>query len=148
MFLAIDPGADQGWALIHDNGILYSCGLSEAPNDFPSNVIAGAVCILEHPVIYPDGEAKPSTIITLALRAGRAEGWAQSKGWTTEWVEPRTWKGMVPKRIHHNRIKAKLSPEELEIFQWVAEKVGAKAHNVLDAIALGKWRARCIFPPP
>jgi len=131
--LGLDPGADQGWALLRD-GELISCGLGEP-------LASGCLCIVERPTIYKYGKAKPEDIITLAIRAGMAAGRAQSRGCTVEWVEPRTWKGTISKDMHHRRIRAKLQHMETLVLGQVEKALPeGKFHNVMDAVALAKWR--------
>lgn len=143
--LAIDPGTDTGYALFDSNGRLYACGLGD-PRSNEKHVVRNLTrVVIERPMVYPGGrqQAKPEDIIKLALKAGEWAGvyrqWAD-----IEFVAPFQWKGSVPKSIHHERIKAKLSPAELEIVvASFAPRIGipriapSKQHNIVDAVGLG-----------
>lgn len=136
MLLAIDPGADSGWARFGDDGALVACGLNDGAMD------AGITRIyIERPMIYPGGrqQARPRDIITLALRAGDWAGWLRGfVGVQAEYVEPAEWKGQVRKDIHHARIWARLSPAEQAIAADAAKGIApSKRHNMLDAIGIG-----------
>ncbi len=45
--------------------------------------------------------------------------------------KPRIWKGNVPKKVHHRRLRSVLTPDELKAVAANAD------HNVWDAIGLG-----------
>lgn len=134
--LAIDPGADQGWA-IFENGTLTACGLGEPPlTSAPSRIV------LERPMIYPHGRqrARPRDVITLALRAGEAGGhYGRAFGVAPEYFEPDEWKGgPVSKQAHHPRIWKRLSDAEGRVVSVSAGRLAlGKQHNVLDAIGIG-----------
>ena len=154
MLLAIDPGADQGWALF-DEKVLVRCGVGDfrpvIEPDFQK--VAGAVllvsvleCVVcECPTLYRGGKARPADVITLALRAGEAVGFAKGM-WPNakcEYVEPRTWKGQVPKDVHHARIFAALNDIERNVVATNLKGLAAsKRHNALDAVGLGLWAAK------
>lgn len=130
--LAIDPGADQGWAVLR-NGSLVVCGLGQ-PETF------GARCIVERPTIYPHSRVDPNNLITLAIRAGTAAGWAESRGCEIFWVEPRTWKGSISKATHHSRVLKDLTAADRSTLRDCLKTVpGGKRHNVVDAVALAFW---------
>ncbi len=137
MLLAIDPGADAGWAVFDDHGILFACGLGA-----PTGYSRFDRVVLERPMIYPAPRqrARPRDVITLALRAGEAAGlYARRDGIEPEYFEPDVWKGgSISKATHHPRIWRRLSGLE----QWVVSKdtrgiLKSKQHNMLDAIGIG-----------
>lgn len=162
MHLAIDPGADTGWALF-DSGparVLLACGLGD-PRHCPRHAASALRGVLiEHPFVYPRGQTKnPNDIVKLAINAGEWGG--RYKQWTdVTYVLPFQWKGAVPKGVHHQRILAKLSEDEREIVRnarasWsvgsgVGERISrlhetrpvpkGKLHNVLDAVGLGLYQ--------
>ena len=143
MLLAIDPGADAGWARFNST-TLQACGLAGTP--------AVAVCaddakiervIIEKPMIYPGGrqQARPADVIKLAVRAGEWGGRATAL-WAVvpEYVEPFRWKGSIPKDIHHARIWARLTPVEQAVVSEAARGMApSKRHNVMDAVGLGLY---------
>lgn len=135
--LAIDPGADAGWALfdVAPAGRLIGCGLGAPASSKVDRVI------VERPMIYPGGrqKARPADVIKLATRAGEAGGmYARIWGIEPEYVEPHAWKGSVDKNIHHARVWAKLTPDEQAIVSAAARGVAVgKRHNILDAVGIG-----------
>jgi hypothetical protein len=129
--LAIDPGADQAYAIYDSSGTLSSCGLGMAPDR------AFRALIIETPQVYKVSKAPASDIVTLAIRAGIAIG-RQNLTREVFTVTPHTWKGDTPKGIHNARILAKLRPIELEALNKCKGPAGKK-HNVIDAIGIGQW---------
>jgi hypothetical protein len=138
---AFDPGADTGWSRF-DGGYLRACGLIH-PGRFhqfsPSVVYQDDTAIIERPTHYPGTDA--NDLIILAERAGQLQGWCDARGIKWEMVEPRTWKGSVPKPIHNKRVEAKLTQGEL----YLLDHCGCakrQRNNVVDAIGLGLWKIR------
>lgn len=136
--LAVDPGADTGWA-IFDDDTLKVCGMGVG--GCMRNGITRAV--IEKPMIYPGGrqQARPADVIKLAVRAGewggRCESWF---GIQAEYVEPFRWKGGIPKDIHHARIWAVLKPTEQAIVADAAKGIApSKRHNLMDAVGIGLY---------
>ncbi len=143
--LAIDPGANQGWALFME-GIpkgtraktewhLYKCGLDVVPME----IHPGAV-VIEKPVIYPHSKSRPNDIITLAIAAGVSIGQLMGRWEGLEdkvrWIEPRLWKGTINKAVMTQRIMNLLHPREQGMISQLAIPA-SKLNNVLDAIGLG-----------
>lgn len=75
-------------------------------------------------------------IIKLSLACGAYTSILQAAGFEVEWVEPKTWKGQVPKDIMCKRIIAKLSQLEYSNIKK------PKDHNVIDAIGIGLWKVK------
>lgn len=144
MRLTIDPGDVTGWAKwratrggeLIDCGLWYTAGGGVHTSD-PHEVW------IESPTIYPRSPVPPADVVTLARTAGEWGGRFLASGVPRErlhYVEPRTWKGQVPKEIHHARMWAQLSPIEQGIVDRACRGVAPSArHNVLDAVALGLW---------
>lgn len=137
--LGIDPGRDQGWALLDENGVLVDCGLGDVP--------AVAFCtkpkvVIERPQIYKGrmSKADPNDIITLAIRVGKATERCEARGCTVEHILPHTWKGSVDAEILCRRIRESLPQSERHILSGKLSGVAeSKHHNVIDAIGLAKW---------
>lgn len=132
--LAIDPGVDTGWCIV-ERGAVVDCGLGAGWGSAP-------VAILERPQIYRQEQQKgdPNDLITLAIQLGRYVERLEASGTKTALVLPRTWKGQVPKDVHHRRIVAKLTPTEAALVASRLTRVSeSKQHNVLDAVGLAKW---------
>lgn len=135
--LAIDPGADMGWALF-ESATLISCGLGQ-PDGTALRIARVAI---ERPMIYPGPrqKARPRDVITLALRAGEAAGlYARVYGVTPEYFEPDEWKGgSISKEAHHPRIWKRLNGTERRLVSTNCGRLPEKKqHNVLDAIGIG-----------
>ncbi len=142
LLLSVDPGIDTGFAIWKD-GLLCYCGLGEV---WP--VVDRA--IIELPQVYPKISAKQANdLITLAVRVGQYKERIEDLGEDApvRLVHPHTWKGNVPKDIHHPRIWAKLDPSEQHIFNKDTKATTlSKRHNVLDAIGLGLYDLKRLVP--
>lgn len=146
MLLAIDPGANSGWA-IFDNGVLVACGRDAPP---PAWLEGVTDAVLEHPVIYPHGRTRdPNSIVTLAVTTGEQAGLLMAHGISVRYVEPRAWKRTLDPDVCCRRAWGRLTETE----QHVAEKfrpepsgpIRKGKDHVLDAIgiglhAVGRWR--------
>jgi hypothetical protein len=150
--LAIDPGVHLcAWALAEKlriqrvgierdgpdgdiNKLIRSFSLIGAGFDFD-------LVIVEHPVIYPIERAKadPNDIVRLAAVAGvvGAACAAASSNCKLEFVEPRRWKGTVPKHIHNERTRSRC-PEAVAL---VEQLLKSQRNHVWDAVALALWRS-------
>ena len=137
MLLAVDPGADSGWALFcHD--MLISCGLGSEVHPLPEKL---DVVVIEHPVIYPHGRTKnPNDVLKVAVSAGEWAGRLADRALEIRYVFPRDWKGTINGDIMNARTWARLDDGEKQVVDDAvrAQKIPArKRHNVLDAIGLG-----------
>jgi hypothetical protein len=137
MLLTIDPGLDTGWA-VWKGMTLSTAGLG----DVPRNVVDLTDVWIESQVIYPRSKARPEDIVTLAVSAGHAAGVCSVvyPAAVVHWVAPATWKGQVPKDIHHTRVWAILADRERAIIDLACRGVApSKRHNVMDAVGLGLY---------
>ena|SRR5690348_7437593 len=138
MFLAIDPGIKTGWCVLDAGGVVAACGKGE---EFPT--LSSRAAVIERPQVYRAGKSKgdPNDLITLAIRVGRYVERLERCGVRTELVLPTTWKGQVPKRIHHDRVAALLTTAERDTIFRVAKRPGDSGYSedVWDAVALAKW---------
>jgi hypothetical protein len=150
ILVGIDPGKKAtGWALFR-SGVLEGAGIVRGENVEVSaiGVLAAGVAlrsagclrpdvvIIEKMVVYPGMRQKgdQNDLITLSIIGGAAA--AALRGLETIFVEPREWKGQVPKAIMSKRILAELSADE----RTKIEKMPASLkHNALDAVGLGMW---------
>lgn len=136
--LAIDPGRDQGWALIDEaTGTLADCGLGQGPDRFE-----GCRVVIERPQIYRGrtSKADPNDLITLAIRVGRLTERYLTRGCDVEHILPHDWKGTVDPDVLVRRIEASLAVSERAVLETkLASVPKGKQHNVVDAIGLGKW---------
>lgn len=159
LLLAIDPGVTTGWASF-SNGLLYQCDLGEGwPKTFSYQAI------IEYPQIYPHTNAKQANdLIKLAIQVGRYAERMKHALYPNEpeLVLPHTWKGNVPKPVHHLRVWDELTnPERSDVlstgerFKGVDEYLtkcldcvegrrktepSSRWHNMFDAVGLGLWK--------
>ena len=135
-YLAIDPGLSTGWALLDAWGDLVGCGNGQ---DWPAGIDRA---IIELPQVYRPGmsHAKPENLITLAVRVGQYKERLEVSGAVVLLEKPATWKGQVPKSVHHPRIRKALLPSEIPAMLAGLRGVTAKrSEDVWDAIGLAKW---------
>jgi hypothetical protein len=151
--LSIDPGFRYfGYAFLSDTELLHA-GLSKTKSEDwerwtgqPPSFLNLAHIILEHewedrkaiieyPKVHRD-TPNPESIVKLAAATGAYTAILQAAGFAVEWVEPRTWKGTVPKEIMCRRILAKLSDKEYNRIE------NPKDHNIIDAVGIGLWQIR------
>lgn len=143
MLLAIDPGANTGWAVFDSARRLKACGLGDPPAGLVTDVGVIDQVVIEHPVIYPGGRTRdPNSIVKLAINAGIHAGRFKGRA-AIRWVKPRDWKGTVDAEICIRRVLVRLAPEETLILER-AGVCASKRHNVIDAIGLGLFSVdRC-----
>lgn len=139
--LAIDPGADMGWAMF-ESGNLTECGLAHEPL---APWKSADLLVIERPQHYPGGvKCDPNDLITLAIKVGRVEAFVSARLLLE--VVPRRWKGTVPKDIIAQRVHTALrgpygsGPTQYSVFlRGVNPVPKGKQHNVIEAVGLGLW---------
>lgn len=142
MLLAIDPGADTGWAFFDSCRRLKACGLAAQVVCLGDPPLHPERVLIECPKLRPRGEKNPNAILQVARNAGE---WAGHFGTTkVEYLTPNDWKGTTSKDISNARTWAKLDTHEQGIvdafFRAAPGRNGlapSKRHNVLDAIGIG-----------
>jgi len=144
-YLAIDPGEHPGWAIMDEIGPnralrLVACGINKAPRR------AFKVCFYEKPRILPKGQkgaGRPEDIITLAVTCGKLVGPFEELGARLEWVEPTSWKGNIPKPVHHAAIRHELGkthPTEVLVIDNCLRGVAARwCEDAMDAVGLAMY---------
>jgi hypothetical protein len=140
--LAIDPGARTGGALFMCFAGVWTLTWAGVvrPTDrerFP--VKTADLVVIECPTRVYD-QATVGSILKLARVVGRYEELFADTH--VELVEPRAWKGTIDGDIMLKRIEAALTETERQV---VGRWTGGYAHNMLDAIGLGKWAIRQPF---
>lgn len=93
------------------------------------------VLVIEQPKVYVHGQADPADLIRLANIVGACAASVER----TQLVVPGSWKGQVPKPIHHRRIKRALGRSLPAVELTLKRVLAGKRHNVLDAIGLNLW---------
>lgn len=103
---------------------------------------AAHVLVSEWPRKYRTSKAAWADLDGLREVVRRVEAW----GWArTVRVAPGTWKGQVPKHIHHARVAAALGADAIRL-GWAGLGPDARDAVALARWALGPGRAR-VFPP-
>lgn len=131
--IAIDPHKDKIAAAVFKGERLVSVELVKSNLIGWVNFNRGVYdrAIIERPQIYSQRTNKdPNDLIDVAMTAGMCALIATG----CQYVLPRTWKGQVPKKIHQERIKSLLTPEEHII-------LGDRSNDtdILDAVGIGLW---------
>ena len=140
ILLSIDPGVKAlGWALWLD-GSLARAGISttkeraldRAIRDHRLAVPVADTTALEEMRWRPgDARSQPNDLLAV-----QAVGIGVSSHPITLYPASR-WKGPIPKRVHHDRIRKVLGQVELAILGEAAQ--GAHAKEVLDAVGIGLY---------
>lgn len=152
--LAIDPGYRYFGYSIFCGPAIAKAGLSQADKaeDWdrwtgqPPNFLALTDIILntewstkhaiiEFPKVHRD-TPNAESIVRLASACGAYTALLQAAGFAVEWVEPRAWKGTVPKDIMYKRILAKVPESEYTCIDRIHD------HNVIDAVGIGLWKIK------
>lgn len=151
---AVDPGVEAtGLALFTDNKLehvrlvrassLQSMIQAIYYVKWPHDYDVPDLVFIERPVVYPrDGIKKAASLMTVAIVAGAAAAAYGRETWTTiDFVEPRTWKGSVPKEIHNTRVISILEKDEQEILiSSMDDAPPSLLHNVIDAVGIGLYK--------
>lgn len=138
--IAIDPGISAGLAVFADR-TLTACGLER---DF-AVVTQHTRVVFEKPRAYPHSNVDANNLITLAVSAGRLVERFLADGGVAISIEPRGWKGQVPKTpkvadyIIYRRIVNALDSDEHRIFAQALAQVGSEKAkmDIVDAVGLG-----------
>lgn len=155
--LTIDPGKNAlGWAYAGDAGFFVACGVVRAGEkeenialvarlvmralwDAIRHLPPAAHLVTEQMVVYPGPQSKgdPNDLIALSFISGGGHTLVSPDA-TLELVQPRAWKGQVPKDIMQKRIERSLEPLERQMVEASLQGVapGLK-HNGWDAVGIG-----------
>lgn len=126
----IDGGKHMCAVAVALNGRIESVHYC-APQDY-----TGPQCqsvLAEKPMIYRGGKADPDDLIEVAIGLGYMIGMLRPV--VVRKILPRQWKGTVNKTVFTERIRARLSPKEIELMSIIGLPKKTE-HNVLDAIGL------------
>ena len=143
VLVAIDPGVKNlAWAQF-EGGALSLCGLSQKDHPTAHARAVKRLCGLCPDVLVLE-QMTPRDIPNAADLIAVSHTGAYVAGALRPVVllypTAQEWKGSVPKRIHHPRLAAKLTPAERAVVAEAAVRVPASLlHNVWDAVGLGLW---------
>lgn len=149
--LAIDPGKTYvGAALFHGlelrRGEVVKCPKEAMPTAQLRELVRETVkrmgvstlelLVVEDPIIYPRGGARPNDIMDLARTFGAFMGSIDAKRYAAP--NPSAWKGTIDGEICCERTKKLLGPSEMAVLvKSEKEQRGGLSHHVLDAVGLG-----------
>lgn len=140
--VAVDPGNEAGFAIFD----LASRNLERAElvrgdptPDLISLFPSDFVFYIEEP--HARGHSDKMGAASLLKHRDNASKWIMlaqfAKAKRIEQIKPVFWKGSIDKKIFTRRLERDLTELERSFFSRIKPK--GKAHNVLDAIGLGKW---------
>lgn len=156
MILGIDPGLKgHAYAIGNLDGVILcsgfykgglgrggrawvhlAVGLTHALSGYQGRLTR---CVVEVPQVYTRGRGDPGDLIEIAGAAGAVCLGLHALGVPADsivTVLPKTWKGQVPKEVHHYRILEQLSDQEKSLLS----KTGLQ--DQLDAVGLVKYMVR------
>lgn len=148
--VAIDPGDDTGWSKWVDRR-LTMCGVTHV-HDYPELPFTIGLpiddLVIELPQDYQGNrKVDPNNLIALGYKVGAMFGvftayhHLMGREFTYKAVHPVTWKGQVPKAIHHDQNLPKLDAAEQSVLRAALEITPkGKRHDLKDAVCLGLWR--------
>ena len=140
----LDPGKNLAGVAHFVNGTLKRCSLIRAEGPLAVgnqasdwfNTADYDVFLCEGQQIYPGARAgNPNDLVPLAFCCGVVSGLVQAN--VKGLVLPRVWTGGCKKEIRLARCYAELTPAEQKLLDVI--KPASLRHNVLDAVAMGRW---------
>ena len=150
LLISVDPGSKLAGVAVWDDSELQeafmvkgSAWYDTAINVrrhfdayYPEEIWSGMQVIVERPQVYHQSKqvGDPNDLITISLMAG-AVGILLGEHGAIHTVLPQAWKGSVPKPAMVERIKARLSPDEVGRVELPSAK--SLQHNVWDAVGIG-----------
>jgi hypothetical protein len=148
--LCIDPGtAHTGWAIFR-GFILIAAGhtsyrkiLAQLTIFLPPEAHQLGVqvtVVVEVPKKYKYEEHPVGDLITLAFRAGVIVGLQRCPDVVV--YDPYSWKGGVPKPVHHARVLSVLTPDEKALLQQAKPAMHKLSPDMLDAVGLGLFHLK------
>jgi hypothetical protein len=95
--------------------------------------------VVEHPVIYPGMPSKDlNDLIDVATVGAAVNSALYLNANAYQTVFPAEWKGNVPKKTMLERIKSRLTPEELKRCEFTNK---SDNEDLLDAVGMGLWHS-------
>lgn len=152
MLISVDPGVKATGVAFFDDYSLVNVLLVRARSlelmivemqKFTNFYDTPDTVIVERPTIYRrGGKGDPVGLVSISIVAGAAACSISQDVWSKiKFVEPRVWKGSVPKKIHNERIVEQLNDREQAILKTRLVKAPVKLiHNVIDAVGIGLYQ--------
>jgi hypothetical protein len=158
---AIDPGVHKSWCSRFERGRLVSVFYLHSTT-MPDKLQDADLVLWERPQVDARTRVSVPAIVDLAVEGATIAGiMAGVLGCPIQAVTPSTWKGSVPKPLHHARLIQALNRSEVAILpEGSQDRIRAACaamrnrpgrpgatyygswdgHNALDAAGLGAWK--------
>ena len=95
--------------------------------------------VIERPVIYPGMPDKDlNDLIDVAAVGSAVNNALYLNATAFQTVKPAEWKGNVPKKVMLERIRSKLTDDEMARCEWTNK---SDNEDLLDAVGMGLWHA-------
>lgn len=134
MIAGIDPGRRSGLALMRAGRVLGAWTLDGDELEPQVTALAGYVerVAIETPRAYPGSPVRAQDLVRLARRAEGMAARLEVAGVTVTLVEPRNWKGTLPKKTFHGRIRRSLDEQDRTSYDKLSE-------HAKEAVGLALW---------
>lgn len=137
-------GVDINCEVIHAGYEKWDGSLDEALHKAQDYILAQGLgmmdyAVVEVPRIYQGrtSEKDQNDVVDVAVMAGAIIETCRFNHAAVYRVHPHAWKGNLPKKIHHTRIKERLSKHSLDVVNRAMLLIDSKLrHNVWDAVGL------------
>lgn len=134
MIAGIDPGRRSGLAVMSAGRIVGAWTLDG--DELEPQVAALAAYVdrvaIETPRAYPGSPVRAQDLVRLARRAQSMATALEVAGVDVSLVEPRNWKGTLPKKTFHGRIRRSLDAQDLTSYDKLSE-------HAKEAVGLALW---------
>lgn len=87
---------------------------------------------IETPRAYPGSPVRAQDLVRLARRAQAMATALECAGVAVRLVEPRSWKGTLPKKTFHGRVRKCLDTRDLALYDNLSE-------HAKEAVGLALW---------
>lgn len=134
MIAGVDPGRRSGLALVAAGRIVGAWTLDG--DELEAQIVALAAhasrVAIETPRAYPGSPVRAQDLVRLARRAQAMATALEGAGVAVTLVEPRSWKGTLPKKTFHGRIRRALDAQDWTTYDKLSE-------HAKEAVGLALW---------
>lgn len=155
MWVSIDPGIRHSGVAVWEGSTLIWAGVAigepraSVPKPIRWQMMATHIkltlppgrpteLVFEFPEIYRRSKARPNDLMLLAGLCGYIVSTVDAEKTTLHL--PKSWKGQLPKEVCVERVKSKLTAEELS--RVVLPRGVSYAHNAFDGIGIGLYSVK------